>query len=78
MESSPDTKVVSVMQTLFSRAMGKGSRSASFYSAVEEELQNCAPEPLRVDTVAAKLIDAPLYSSRGLVRKTESLEVLLR
>lgn len=57
-----DTKVYSVIETAVSRALAKGFRSTTYYSAVEEDVHKCVPEAMSVDTVAVKLVDAPSFT----------------
>lgn len=53
-ESGPDAKKISVIKTVVSRALVKGNRSATFYSAVKESVEKNVREPLILDEVAAK------------------------
>lgn len=63
MESSPDRKMISVIQTLAGRALAKSFRSTAFYSAVGDAVQKCVTEPPSVDAAAVKIIDAPSLSA---------------
>lgn len=51
-----------MIQTEVKRALAKDFESAAFYSAVEQAVQRCVPEPLSVDTVATGMVDAPSFT----------------
>lgn len=46
------------IQNVVSRALANGFQSATLYSAAEEAVQKCAPEPPCLEAVAAKFADA--------------------
>lgn len=62
LQSSPNRKVIHVMQTVVSRALAKGFWSADFYTSVQEARHKFVTEPLTVDTLAAKLVIAPSFT----------------
>lgn len=60
-ESSPDMKMISVMQTVVNRAFSKGFCSAAFYSEVQEAVHKCVPERQNVDAVGTTLVGTPFF-----------------
>lgn len=61
-ESNPGTKLVSMIQTVVSRALSKGFRNAPFYTTVDELLEECVSKPSGADAVVAKLLHAPSFT----------------
>lgn len=60
-DSSLDTKVIFVIPTVVSIALDNAIRSAAYYSAVEEAVQECKPASPILDAVEAKLVEAPSF-----------------
>lgn len=59
-ESRPDTKVISVTQTVVNRALAEGFRNAPFCSAVQQAVHKCLAGPQSTDAVPTRMIDAPV------------------
>lgn len=51
-----------MIQTVVTRALAKGFRSAGFYSEVANAVHNCVSEPPSVDVVSAKLVDSHSFT----------------
>lgn len=47
---------------MVNRVLAEGSRSAAFYSAAEDAVHKCVPEPPSADAVAAKLVDSSSFT----------------
>lgn len=60
-ESTPDTKVISVIQTVVSRSLVNLFRSVAFYLALEGAVHKCVSEPPSFDAVATRMIDASAF-----------------
>lgn len=89
--SSPDATIIPVIRTVLSKSLVKFFLSTVFYSAVEEPVNKCVPEPQSVDAVATKMIDSqaltipvPLFvnhklekSSLDIAEMTERLNRLI-
>lgn len=58
-ESSPDTKVMSVIRTVVNQSVAKAWQSSTFQTAMEKEVQKYLVEPHVVNDVATHTIDAP-------------------
>lgn len=57
-ETSPDTKVIAVVQTVVNRAVPNAFRSAALYVAVEQVVLKCESAPYIVDSIATRMINA--------------------
>lgn len=57
-ETSPDTKVLFVVQTAPSRAVDEGLKTANFQGVMEQAVHKCVVGPHRVEAVATLVIDA--------------------
>lgn len=61
-ESSPDTTVIFVIQTVVNRTVVEAFQSGSFYSAAYQVVEKCGTEPKTVYMVSTRMIDAPAFS----------------
>lgn len=62
LEPSRDSKVVSVSQTVVSRALTEGFQSTAFYYSVQKAVQKSVAEHQNVDVILTGRIDAPAYT----------------
>lgn len=73
-ESSPDKKVIAVIQTVVKTALAKGLQIFAYYLAMEDAVYKFMPEPMNVDAVVVKLIDSPAFTVRVVKSMKDKIE----